>query len=284
MPFADIDGIRTRYEVVGDGPPILMYAPGGFNARLDHWRGLGVYKRIRLLDTLPKSFTCVVFDRRECGESGGKVETVTWASFVRQGAGLMDALGIDRAHIMGGCMGCSPVAAFGVAHPERTLSMTHYWPVGGAKYRISSHQRFREHLEFVERNGLQAVVDLVHSHDKNFSQDPRGGPWGQPIRNDDTFAANYAALDRVGYIGTVTDMYLGLFDRDTAPGAEPDDLLELDIPTLIVPGDDAAHATSAARYLHECIGGSEYWDIRPDDQTDENAPGRILAFLDGING
>ena len=87
MPFADIDGIRTRYEVVGDGPPILMYAPGGFNARLDHWRGLGVYKRIRLLDTIPKSFTCVVFDRRECGESGGKVETVTWASFVRQGAG-----------------------------------------------------------------------------------------------------------------------------------------------------------------------------------------------------
>ena len=51
-------------------------------------------------------------------------------------------------------------------------------------------------------------------------------------------------------------MYLGLFDRDAAPGAEPDDLLELDIPTLIVPGDDAAHATSAARYLHECIGGS----------------------------
>ena len=79
-------------------------------------------------------------------------------------------------------------------------------------------------------------------------------------------------------------MYLGLFDRDTAPGAEPDDLLELDIPTLIVPGDDAAHATSAARYLHEYIGSSEYWDIRPDDQTDENAPGRILAFLDGING
>ena len=80
----------------------------------------------------------------------------------------MDALGIDRAHIMGGCMGCSPVAAFGVAHPERTLSMTHYWPVGGAKYRISSHQRFREHLEFVKRNGLQAVVDLVHSHDATF--------------------------------------------------------------------------------------------------------------------
>ena len=46
MPFAEIDGIRTRYDVVGDGPPILMYAPGGFNARLEQWTDLGIYKRI----------------------------------------------------------------------------------------------------------------------------------------------------------------------------------------------------------------------------------------------
>jgi hypothetical protein len=32
MPTAVIDGIVTRYEVVGSGPPLLMYAPGGFNA------------------------------------------------------------------------------------------------------------------------------------------------------------------------------------------------------------------------------------------------------------
>ena len=85
-------------------------------------------------------------------------------------------------------MGCSPVLAFGVQHPERTLSMTHYWPVGGPKYRISSHQRFARHLSFVEENGLESVVSLVKSHDKNFSGDPRGGPWGQPIRNSEEFA------------------------------------------------------------------------------------------------
>jgi hypothetical protein len=32
MPAAIIDGIVTRYEVVGSGPPLLMYAPGGFHA------------------------------------------------------------------------------------------------------------------------------------------------------------------------------------------------------------------------------------------------------------
>ena len=180
-------------------------------------------------------------------------------------------------------MGCCPVSAFGVAHPERTLSMVHYWPVGGANYRISSHQRFARHLAFVEENGLQAVVDLVRSHDRNFSADPRGGPWGQPIRNSETFADAYAALDTARYLLTVTAMVRGLMDRDTAPGAEPEELMTLNIPSLIVPGNDAFHATSAARYLQECLRGAEYWDVPVDAQTEENAPKRVLDFLDSVS-
>ncbi len=283
MPTADIDGIETRYEVMGDGPAILMYSPGGFDARIEQWSDLGVYKRIRLLDYLPERYRCILFDRRENGQSGGRVERITWDHYVRQGAGLLDALGVEKAHVMGGCMGCCPVSAFGAALPGRTLSMVHYWPVGGAKYRISSHQRFARHLAFVEENGLQAVVDLVRSHDKNFSSDPRGGPWGQPIRNSDAFADAYAALDRSKYLLTVTAMVRGLMDRDTSPGAEPEELMRLDIPALIVPGNDPFHATSAARYLHECLEGSQYWDMPVDDQTEDNAPGRILDFLDGIS-
>ncbi len=284
MPIAEIDGIETRYEVVGDGPALLMYSPGGFDARVEQWSGLGVYKRIRLLDRLPAKYRCILFDRRENGRSGGRVERITWNHYVRQGAGLLDFLGVDKAHIMGGCMGCCPVSAFGVAHPERTLSMVHYWPVGGANYRIGSHQRFARHLAFVEENGLQAVVDLVRSHEKNFSADPRGGPWGQPIRNSETFAGTYAALDKARYLLTVTAMVRGLMDRDTAPGADPEELMTLNIPSLIVPGNDAFHATSAARYLQECLAGSEYWDIPVDEQTAENAPQRVLDFLDSVPG
>ena len=248
MPIVKIDGIDTHYELRGEGPPLLMYAPGGFDAQISKWSDLGVYKRIRLLDHLPKQYSCILFDRRENGQSGGRVERITWDHYVRQGAGLLDHLGIENAHLMGGCMGCAPVAAFGVAHPTRVLSMILYFPVGGANYRISSHQRFARHLAFAEENGLQAVIDLVLSHDKNFSGDPRGGPWGQPIRNSPTFATAYAALDLPQYLLIVRGMMAGLFDRDTAPGAEPEDLMRLKIPTLIVPGADGFHATSAARY------------------------------------
>ena len=61
-----------------------------------------------------------------------------------------------------------------------------------------------------------------------------------------------------------------------------EDLMRLDIPSLIVPGADDFHATSAARYLQECLPASEYWDVPVESQTAENAPQRVLDFLDRI--
>jgi pimeloyl-ACP methyl ester carboxylesterase len=202
---------------------------------------------------------------------------------VTQGKALLEHLGIERAHIMGGCMGCCPALAFGVAYPQATLSTVLYWPVGGAKYRISSHQRFAEHLAFVQQNGLAAVVALAAGEGKPFGADPRGGPWASVIKTDAIFAETYAKQNVDAYKLIVTGMARSLFDRDTAPGAEPEDLLRLDIPTLIVPGRDAAHATSAARYVEECLPRSEYWDVPVAEQTEETAPARILEFLDGAS-
>ena len=50
MPSAVIDGIATRYEVIGSGPPLLMYAPGGFNAVVETWSTQGIYAKIKLLE------------------------------------------------------------------------------------------------------------------------------------------------------------------------------------------------------------------------------------------
>jgi hypothetical protein len=73
-----------------------------------------------------------------------------------------------------------------------------------------------------------------------------------------------------------------LFDRDTAPGAEPEDLLRLDRPVLIVPGEDVSHATSAARYLQECLPLADYWDAPVAAQTEEATATRLLTFLDRV--
>jgi pimeloyl-ACP methyl ester carboxylesterase len=274
-----IDGITTRYEVVGSGTPLLMFSPGGFDATLEKWTTIATYARSKVLEQLSRAFTCILFDRRETGQSGGRVERITWAHYVRQGRGLLDHLQIDRAHIMGGCMGCSPAIAFGVAHPEATLSLLLFWPVGGAKYRINGHLRFAEHLAFVKQHGLAAVVTLAQSGAKSFGEDPRGGPWVSVLRRDAAFAGAYAQQNVDRYLHLVAGIARTLIDRDTSPGAEPEDLLRLDIPALVVPGRDNTHATSAARYLEECLPQAQYWDVPVAEQTEETVPKRLLEFL-----
>jgi pimeloyl-ACP methyl ester carboxylesterase len=284
MPTAIIDGITTRYEVMGSGSPLLMYSPGGFDATIEKWRTQSIYASIKLLDHLPLKYTCILFDRREAGQSGGRVERVTWDLYAAQGKGLLDHLNIPRAHIMGGCMGCSAAAAFAVAYPRATLSLVLYWPVGGAKYRLSSHLRFAEHLAFVNRHGLDEVVSLVAKDGKPFGSDPRGGPWASVIKGDPAFAETYAAQNIDAYKLTVAGMARTMFDRDTAPGAEPENLLTLDMPTLIIPGHDASHATSAARYLEECLPRAEYCDLPVAAQMEGSVAPRLLDFLAQASG
>jgi hypothetical protein len=99
------------------------------------------------------------------------------------------------------------------------------------------------------------------------------------LRRDEDFAAAYLAQDLERYKLTVTGMARALLDRDTAPGAEPEQLLQMDMPALVVPGHDASHATSAARYLEECLPRAEYWDVPPAEQNEATAPARLLQFL-----
>lgn len=280
MTTTVIDGISTRYEVAGSGPPLLMFSPGGFDSSLDSWRSVGIYRRLNLLEHLTKKYTCITFDRRESGLSGGRVERIGWNDYIVQARGLLDHLGIATAHLMGGCVGCSTVAAFAVAHPERVSSMVLYSPAGGVKYRLKQHERFTQHLAYVQERGLAEVVALAKSHDQGFSKDARVGPWVTVIRNDPSFAEAYAEADPDRYRVVVSGMARLLFDRDSVPGPEPEDLLGLDVPALVVPGQDDSHAPSAARFLQECLPRAEYWDMPLAEQTEETAPARILEFLD----
>jgi pimeloyl-ACP methyl ester carboxylesterase len=282
VPSTVADGITTRYEVAGSGPPLLMFSPGGFDSTLESWHTVGIYRRLSLLEHLTRSYTCITFDRRESGHSGGRVERITWGDYVAQAIGLLDHLGIERAHLMGGCVGCSTAVALGVAHPERVLSMVLFSPAGGVKYRMKQHARFTQHLAYAQEHGLERVVALVGETDKGFSTDPRVGPWNSVIRTDPAFAADYVKLDLARYALTVNGTARHMFDRDTVPGAEPEDLLQLDIPALIVPGQDESHAPSAARYLQECLPRMSYWDVPVAEQTEQTAPARILEFLDSV--
>ena len=67
---------------------------------------------------------------------------------------MLDHLGYEKAHLLGGCMGVCPVTVFAKKYPQTVLSMILYWPVGGAKFRMRGHDRFNKHLALLELEGL----------------------------------------------------------------------------------------------------------------------------------
>ncbi len=197
--------------------------------------------------------------------------------------GLLKHLGIEQACIMGACMGCSTAASFAVTYPEAALGLVLHYPVGGVRWRVNGLGRFQSHVNYVKEHGLVAVFDLAQER-RSFWTDPNAGPWASTIVADPEFASSFFHQDVDRYLAVVTTMGRTLFDRDTAPGAEREELMALKVPVVIISGADDSHATSAARYLHECLPKPIYHDIHASQQKPDMVRQWILDFLDAHAG
>jgi pimeloyl-ACP methyl ester carboxylesterase len=277
MPVAMVDGLEVNHETRGSGAPLLMMAPGGFDASVDKWLTTTAWKGINALDKLAAGSQIIVYDRRESGKSGGRVEKLRWELYAEEAKGLLDHLKIDAAIVMGACMGCSLATAFAACYPEATRALVLHWPVGGYRWKANSRARFTRHAAFAREAGLAGVVARAKEK-RSFWQDSESGPWAPCISRDDEFAAAFQSQDRERYLGIVEASGRTLFDRDTAPGAEPEEIMGIKAPALIVPGDDPSHATSAAHYLRECLPKAEFWNVMPPEQSTQKVCDRIAEF------
>ena len=116
-------------------------------------------------------------------------------------------------------------------------------------------------------------------HEKgSFWQEPRAGVWASVLARDAGFARDYVEQDLERYLATCEVSARTLFDRDTAPGAEPEELRAMKIPAVIIPGDDPSHATSAAHYLRECLPKAEFWPVPVAEQEAKRVAERLLEF------
>lgn len=277
MPTATIDGIETYYETYGAGSPILMCAPGGFDATIDKWRVASAWTGTDAIKALAAEHTVILYDRRECGRSSGRVERLGWETFARHGKALLDHLKIWPAWIMGGCMGCSVALAFAVCYPATTRGLLLHWPVGGYRWKANSLDRFARHYHFAKQNGLSGVVERARGG-KSFWMDPEGGPWATQIARDPVFADRFSAQEIERYLGIIAITGRSLFDRDTATGAEPEEVMGIKVPSLIIAGDDPSHATSGAHYLRELLPRADFWNVMPPEQTTQKVCDRVLEY------
>lgn len=281
MPVATTDGISTYYEVYGSGAALLMMGSGSFDSTIERF-STNEWKGIRPFETFARYYTCIPYDRREAGRSGARVERITYRSYADQARGLLDHLGFSEAYVLGVCIGASVAIALAVAYPAAVAGMVLHKPVGGPRWRIAGQERFNIHHRFVKDTGLDAVVTLAREK-RTFNAEPKAGPWAACIANNEAFARSFAAQEAKSYTALTRMLGRTLFDRDTVPGAESEELMRLTIPTLIIPGHDPNHATSGARYLEECLPYAEYWDVMVDKQNPETIKNRILGFLAKIS-
>ena len=276
----DADGIPTRVSVVGTGEPLLMFSPGGFDATLEKSSELGIFKKIDIMSYLADRFTCILFDRRECGKSGGRLEILDFGGMARHGYSVLEQLGHRSAHVIGGCLGCAPASEFARMYPNLTMSLNLVWPVGGARYRIRNFGRFSTHLAWVSEHGTDALIQKALASDVGFAKDSTLGPWGGSLRVDAGLVDSLRTSDDTAYARLVQASYRVMFDCDSAPGPKPEELMQIVRPACIVPGADESHARSAAHFVTECLPDSRFLDLPTDAQDSES----VFAFFDDFYG
>jgi len=116
MPKVAVGDLLVSYDEHGTGEPVLMI--NGIGADRNGW-GLQV-------PAISAEFRAITFDNRDVGQTGPGSNQGTYAirQFADDAAGLLAALGMDTAHIVGASMGGCIAQEFAISHPDRTRSAT----------------------------------------------------------------------------------------------------------------------------------------------------------------
>lgn len=109
MGYVQANGIRLYYEQHGEGEDlVLIYGLGGHSGG---WR--------LQVPAFSKHFKVTVFDNRGAGRSDAPDEPYTVQQMAADTVSLLDALEIDRAHIMGMSMGGLIAQEMAINYPDR---------------------------------------------------------------------------------------------------------------------------------------------------------------------
>jgi len=115
MPSIGVGEVELHYERTGSGEPLLLIQgmSGTHVAWGEPFRG-----------PLEESFDVVAFDNRGIGLSAPIDGPFTIAEMAADTAGLLEALEIESAHVVGISMGGMIAQELALAHPERLRSLT----------------------------------------------------------------------------------------------------------------------------------------------------------------
>ncbi|MFB1488848.1 MULTISPECIES: alpha/beta fold hydrolase [unclassified Thiocapsa] len=109
---ASIDDIEIAYRIFGpsrDGVPVLMIM--GYGGLMEMWPPM-------IVETLARKRPVIVFDNRGMGYSTSSEQDYSITRFAADSHALLQALDIDRAHVLGWSMGSYIAQELALTHPE----------------------------------------------------------------------------------------------------------------------------------------------------------------------
>ena len=247
MPHTENGAVRIHYEEVGSGEPLLLVM--GFGLSGDAWAPL-----LPLLS----GYRVIYYDNRGTGTSQGPMDDLTMQTFAEDAIAVLDAAGVDRAHVHAQSMGGMIAQQLVLDHPERvhTLALGCTTP---------SPIRFFP-------DDPQAVLDL-YAGVGMFATDPqRAIDTVLPavfspayLRDNPAMRELFMQISSAGAPtpDAVEATLRAMGDMTSGRAFDVADRLgEIRVPVLVQHGsEDRIIPVAAGRYLAEHIAGAEYQEL-----------------------
>jgi pimeloyl-ACP methyl ester carboxylesterase len=241
MATAEIDGTTIAYEVVGEGAPWVVTPGGRFSKDTPGVRGLAEAIAAHGQKVL-------IWDRPNTGASGvcfaGASESDMQADRL---AGLLKALDMAPAVIIGGSGGARVSLLAAARHPEVSSKLARWWISGGIFGLMTLGVVYcGESIRAAWQSGMEAVVELAE--------------WSEVLERNPANRERMLTLDPQEFIG-VLERWMMVYCPDPhaiIPGLPDEACTAVEAPTLIFRSgqSDPYHTRATSEGLHALIRGS----------------------------
>ncbi len=149
--FIDVRGAKLWYEINGEGEPVLQL----------HGSGFGHFNFGPATPVLSREFRCIDYDQRGYGQSEKPEQHYDLEVWADDAAGMLDALGIGRAHVHGTSMGGMVAIIMAGKYPDRVQSVV--INCSAAKLGYSGQLVFRNWIDLIrlEGCGSRTLAELI---------------------------------------------------------------------------------------------------------------------------
>ncbi|HEY6187858.1 MAG TPA: alpha/beta fold hydrolase [Pyrinomonadaceae bacterium] len=265
MPGIKVGELQLYYEIHGEGEPLVLIP--GFRTGLWLWS--------KQVEAFARKFRVIIFDPRAVGRSTDSGEPFTTGTLADDLAGLLSALGIASAHILGVSFGGFVAQEFAIGHPQMTRSLIlGCTSFGGARHLLPATSTLQKLSEIEGLNTEERTrQNLLMAFSPEFIREQPGEVEkviDLRLRNPVSDRAHFAQLQAAA-----------TFDAASRVNAikAPTLVLTGDADTIVPPGNskNLAENIPGAR-LVVIEGGSHMFFI----EQPEKFNNAVIEFIEGI--